>query len=64
MKRVRVLIPFTDRVTKELRKVNDELDMTEERIAEVRAVSVNMISVLGEAEEKPKKSTRNKKKAE
>ena len=68
MKRVKVLVPFTDRVTKELRKANDEIEMTEERIAEVRAVSVNMILVLGEAEETkeetPKKKSTRKKKAE
>ena len=72
MKRVKVLVPFTDRVTKELRKANDDIEMTEERIAEVRAVSVNMILVLGEAEETqketteetPKKKSTRKKKAE
>lgn len=69
MKRVKVLIPFTDKVTGEKRKVDDIIDMTEERIAEVKAVSVNMILVVGEAEEaqeepKPKKTTTRKKKAE
>lgn len=71
MKRVKVLIPFTDKVTGELRNIDDEIEMTDERIAEVRAVGVNMISVLGdvgevtkEVEPTPKKKTTRKKKAE
>lgn len=62
MKRVRVNEPFTDKVTGEQYETNAEITLTEERIAEVRSVGVNMISVLGEAEE-PKKP-RAKKKAE
>ena len=71
MKRVRVLVPFTDRVSGKPYKKDDEIDLTEERIAEVKAVSVNMILVLGDSEtqkevseEEPKKKTTRKKKAE
>lgn len=70
MKRVMVLIPFTDKLTNETREKNDVLVMTDERIAEVRAVSVNMLLVLGEAEDpeevpaEPKKKSARKKKAE
>lgn len=66
MKRVKVLIPFTDKVTGEMYEANAEITMTEERIAEVRSVGVNMISVLGDAEapEEPKKPRARKPKAE
>lgn len=55
MKLARVNIPFTDKVTGELHKVNDEIVLTDERIAEIKLVSVNMVSVIGEAEKKPRK---------
>ena len=54
MKRVRINIPFTDKVTGRDYVTNDEINMTEERIAEVRSVGVNLISVLGEVDEPEK----------
>jgi len=66
MKRVRVEVPFIDRVTGEKYEANTEITMTEERIAEVRSVGINMVSVLGEAEgqEAAAKKPRARKKAE
>ena len=66
MKRVRVEVPFIDRVTGEKYEANTEITMTEERIAEVRSVGINMVSVLGEAEgqEAAAKKSRARKKAE
>jgi len=64
MKRVRVNEPFTDKVTGEQYEANAEITLTEERIAEVRSVGINMISVLGEAEAAEPKKPRAKKKAE
>ena len=62
---VKVHIPFTDRVTGELHKVNDEIELTAERLAEVRAVNINMVTVISEEEpEEPKKPRTKKKKAE
>lgn len=68
MKRVKVLVPFTDKVSGKPYKENDEIELTDERIAEVKAISVNMILVLDEVmeesreeEQKPKKTTRKKK---
>ena len=64
MKRVKVLIPFTDKVTGERYEANTEITMTAERIAEVLSVNVNMVSVLGEEEEPVKKPRARKPKAE
>ena len=65
MKKVRVNEPFIDKVTGEQYEANAEITMTEERIAEVRSVGVNIISVLGDAEAaEPKKPRARKPKAE
>lgn len=65
MKRVRVEVPFIDKVTKEPYAANAEITLTEERIAEIRAVNVNMVTVLGDAEPaEPKKPRARKPKAE
>ena len=53
MKLVKVLIPFNDKVTGKPYEVNDEIELTDERIAEVRTVNANMVLVLGDAK-KPK----------
>ena len=51
MKLVKANIPFIDRVTGELHDVDDKpFEMTEERLAEVRAVNAHMVVVVGEAE--------------
>lgn len=62
MKICRVIIPFTDKVTGEFHKENDEIHLTDERIAEIRSVNANMIYVIGEAPEETKKSRGTKKK--
>ena len=62
MKRVNVLIPFTDKVTGEVYGENAEILLSDERIAEIKAVNVNMIEVIGEAEgEAPVKKPRARK---
>ena len=53
MMRVKVLIPFLDKVTSESRKADDIIEVSEERLAEIRAINVNMVLVLGEVEEEP-----------
>ena len=53
MKRVKVLIPFLDKVTGESRKADDIFEVSDERLAEIRKVNVNMVTVLGEVEEEP-----------
>ena len=69
MKRVKVNIPFTDKVTGKDYRTNEEITMTEERIAEVQTVGVNLISVLGDVEasevqEEPKKPRARRRKDE
>ena len=59
MKLVKVLIPFNDKVTGAAYKVNDEVELSDERIAEIKAINTNMLVVLGEAE-KPKKKASKK----
>ena len=48
-----VHVPFTDKVTGKLYKAGAKITLSEERVAEVKAFDVNLISVL---EEEPKKS--------
>lgn len=50
MKQVKVLIPFTDKTTGKLQKAGKKLILSDERVAEIKAVNVNMIEVLGEVE--------------
>ena len=56
MKRCMVHIPFIDKVTGKSYEAGKEIVLTDDRVAEVKAFNVNLISVLGEAEEKPKRS--------
>ena len=52
MKLCRVIIPFTDKVTGKFHHENDEIVLTDERIAEIKSVNMNMVFVLGEADAK------------
>ena len=55
MKKVVVNVPFIDRYTGELHKADGKpIEMTEERVAEVKEVNPNFITVVGNVEE-PKK---------
>lgn len=58
MKLVKVLIPFRLKETDEIHVVGDEIKLTDEQLARVKAININMVKVLGEAEEeeKPKKA--------
>lgn len=53
---VLVNIDFKDVYTGKLHKAGDKVEMTDERIAEVRSVNPEFVSVIGTAEkaEKPK----------
>ena len=53
MKRVQVYIPFHRKETDEDCKPGDEIVVSEEELARIRAVNVNMVAVLGEVEEEP-----------
>ena len=54
MKRVKVLVPFHSKATGKDQIPGDIIDVTDEQLAAIRKVSVNMVLVLGEAEDKPK----------
>ena len=62
MKRVKVLVPFIDGETGIQHKADTEAALSEETIDRALAINVNMLLVLGDAEE-PKK-TRKKAKTE
>jgi hypothetical protein len=49
MKRVRVLIPFILGDTGELLNAGKEVDLTDDQLARVKALSPNMVEVLGDA---------------
>lgn len=52
MKRVRVLIPFHSQATNKDHNVDDIIEVTDEQLAEIRAVNVNMVLVLGDVVKK------------
>ena len=59
MKLVRVLIPFRLKDTDTDHVAGDEIKVTDEQLAKIKSINVNMVEVLGEAEvelEKPKKT--------
>lgn len=60
MKRVEVLIPFHNKDTKVDQVIGDVIEVSEERLAEIRKINVNMVLVLGDVEE-PVKKPRTKK---
>lgn len=49
MKRVKVLIPFHRSATNTDQIPNDIIEVSEEELARINAISVNMVEVLGEA---------------
>jgi hypothetical protein len=57
MKRVLVYIPFHRRETDEDCKPGDEFVASEEELARIRAVNVNMVAVLGDVEEPETEAT-------
>lgn len=46
MAKVKVMMPFTDRHTKEKHSVNEVFEASAERIAEINAVNPNLIQVI------------------
>lgn len=62
MKRVKVLIPFTDKIAGKDRNADDIIEVSDERLAEIKAVNVNMVLVIGDVEPKPKKTANSSKK--
>lgn len=54
MIRVEVLVPFHSKATGKDHIPGDIIEVTAEQLAAIREVSVNMVLVLGEAEDKPK----------
>lgn len=66
MKKVRVEIPFYEKTAGKTYKKGDEIEVSEEMLASIRAVNVNMVVVQGDVVTKdeatlPKKTTRAKK---
>lgn len=49
MKKVRVLVPFILGDTGELLKEGKEVEVTDDQLRRIQAVSPNMVEVLGEA---------------
>lgn len=52
MKKVMVNIDFIDAGTGKVRKAGTKVNLTEDRIAEIRAVNPEIITVIGTVEEK------------
>lgn len=59
MKRVEVLIPFHSKATNKDHIKGDIIEVTEEQLADIRAVNVNMVLVLGDVVKK-KAATKTK----
>ena len=64
MMRVKVLVPFNSKATGKKQVPNDIIEVTDEQLAAIREVNVNMVLVLGEAEEKGEKKPKEKEKGE
>lgn len=64
MKRVKVLVPFHSKATGKDQVPNDIIEVTDEQLAAIREVNVNMVLVLGEAEAKGEKKPKEKEKGE
>ena len=60
MKRVEVLIPFHMTATNTDYVPGDVIEVSDEQLAKIQAVNVNMVMVLGDAEPKPKKKAKAK----
>lgn len=59
MKIVKVLIPFIDKDTGNVRVKDEVFEVSDKRLAEITSVNVNMVLVIGEAEKtKTKKTTK------
>ena len=58
MKLVKVLIPFHSKATNTDHVVGDEIRVTDEQLAKIKNINVNMVEVVGEETEevKPKKT--------
>ena len=58
MKLVKVLIPFHLKATDTDHVVGDEIRVTDEQLAKIKNINVNMVEVVGEETEevKPKKT--------
>lgn len=54
MKKVLVNYDFIDAYTGKLQKAGSKVNMTEERIAEVKSVNPDFVSVIGVVEDKKK----------
>ena len=61
MKRVKVEIPFHMIATDTDHVPGDVIEVSEEQLARIRAVNVNMVSVLADVEEKPVQKRKPKK---
>lgn len=53
MKRVKVLVEFKDKETGVLHKPDDEIVISDERLAAIRTVHENLVQVMGEVEPEP-----------
>ena len=60
MKLVKVLLPFHLKDTNTDHVTGDEIKVTDEQLAKIKAININMVKVLGEAEEEKPKKTRKK----
>lgn len=59
MKKVEVLIPFHNADTKVNQVPGDVIEVSDEKLAKIKAINVNMVLVLGEVEKpKAKKTTK------
>lgn len=63
MIKAKVLLPFYSKATGNYQEPDDVIEVTEEQLAAIKAVNVNMVLVLGDAEAKPK-AKKTKAKAE
>ena len=57
MKKVMINVDFIDAETSKVRKAGTKVNLTEERVAEIRGVNAELITVIGTVEEKKGKGS-------
>ena len=60
MLKVLVNVPFRDRYTGKVYKASEELILTKERVNEIRGISADLVTILGEVKETPKTEKKDK----
>lgn len=60
MKSIEVLVPFHLKATDKTYRIGDVIEVSDEQLAKIQTLGKNMVKVLAEVEEKPKRTRKTK----